>query len=52
MLVEQVIAWARSRGVKVLTLMVTSVNPTATKSMSSWDLCELGKRGPIPMMRR
>ncbi len=48
MLVEQVIAWARSRGVKVLTLMVTSVNPTATKFYEQLGFVRTGKTGPYP----
>ena len=47
MLVEQVIAWARSRGVKVLTLMVTSVNPTATKFYEQLGFVRTGKDGAL-----
>jgi GNAT superfamily N-acetyltransferase len=48
MLVEEVIAWARSRGVKVLTLMVTSVNPTATKFYEQLGFVRTGRTEPYP----
>lgn len=48
MLVEQVIAWARSRGVKVLTLMVTSVNPGAERFYEQLGFVRTGRTEPYP----
>ena len=48
MLVEKVAAWARSRGVKILTLMVTSVNPTATKFYEQLGFARTGRTEPYP----
>lgn len=48
MLVEQVIAWARSRGVKILTLMVTSVNPGAERFYEQLGFVRTGRTEPYP----
>jgi GNAT superfamily N-acetyltransferase len=48
MLVEQVISWASSRGVRVLTLMVTSVNPTAMKFYEQLGFVRNGRTEPYP----
>ncbi|SRR5579871_730612 len=48
MLVEQVMEWAKSRGVTVLTLMVTSVNPTAMKFYKQLGFTRTGRTEPYP----
>jgi ribosomal protein S18 acetylase RimI-like enzyme len=48
MLVEEVILWARSRRVKVLTLMVTSVNPTAMRFYEQLGFVRTGRTEPYP----
>lgn len=48
MLVGEVISWARSRGLQVLTLMVTSVNPTATKFYERLGFVRTGRTEPYP----
>lgn len=48
MLVEAVIAWARSRGVKALTLLVTSVNPTAMRFYERLGFVRTGRTEPYP----
>ncbi len=48
MLVEQVMAWARAQGVRVLRLMVTSVNPTATRFYEQLGFARTGRTEPYP----